>query len=112
MARKKRHKIRGTNGDDELIGTKKKNKLYGFDGDDVIDGGAGGKNKAWGGKGADTFVTRDAKGYLKIMDFEIGKDLIEFCGCASTRIEMRGDNAWILKGSTARPSVQRSSQSR
>ncbi len=105
MAGKKRRKIRGTDGDDELIGTKKKNKLYGYDGDDVIDGGAGGKNKAWGGNGADTFVTRDAKGYLKIMDFEIGKDLIEFCGCASTRIEMRGDNAWILKGSNVKAVV-------
>lgn len=50
MARKNRRKIRGTDGDDELIGTKKKNKLYGYDGDDVIDGGAGGKNKAWGGE--------------------------------------------------------------
>ena len=49
MARKKRRKIRRTDGDDELIGTKKKNRLYGYDGDDVIDGGAGGKNKAWGG---------------------------------------------------------------
>ena len=71
----------------------------------MIDGGAGGKNKAWGGNGADTFVTRDAKSYLKIMDFEIGKALIEFCGCASTRIEMRGDNAWILKGSNVKAVV-------
>lgn len=63
------------------------------------------RTRPGGGNGADTFVTRDSKGYLKIMDFEVGRDLIEFCGCASTRIEMRGDNAWILKGSTVKAVV-------
>ena len=34
---------------------------------------------------------------MKILDFEVG-DVIEFCGCRSTRVEQRGKNAWIVKG--------------
>ena len=55
--------------------------------------------KAWGGKDRDTFVTLNGgDGYLQVMDFEVG-DKIQFCGCASTRIEQRGRNAWIVKSS-------------
>ena len=56
-----------------------------------------GKFKVWGGKGRDTFVTLNGgDGYLQVMDFEVG-DKIQFCGCASTRIEQKGRNAWIVK---------------
>ena len=105
MGRKSKKKIRGTAGNDELTGTKKKNLIRGFDGDDVIASGEG-RDKAWGGKGDDIFVTVDGgKGHVKIMDFEYG-DTIEFCGCASTVIEMKGNDAWITKGEDVKAVVK------
>ena len=77
-----------------------------FEGNDKVKGGGGndiittgiGKDKAWGGPGDDLFVTENnGEGFVRIMDFEVG-DRIEFCGCLSTRIEMRGKNAYIMKG--------------
>ena len=97
MGRKSKRKIRGTSGSDELTGTKKKNFIWGYEGDDVIESGEG-KDKVWSGEGDDTIVTvNGGKGHVKVMDFELG-DRIEFCGCASTVIEMKGDDAWIMKG--------------
>ena len=56
-----------------------------------------GEFKAWGGKGHDTFIPLNGgDGYSQVMDFEVG-DKIQFCGCASTRIEQKGRNAWIVK---------------
>ena len=93
---KKRKKLSGTNGPDELTGTRRKNQVYGLAGEDVIATGEG-KYRVWGGEDNDTFKTLDGgKGFMKIMDFEVG-DTITFCGCASTRIEQRGMNAWIVK---------------
>ena len=94
---KSKIKIRGTARNDELTGTEANERLWGYEGDDLIASGEG-RDKAWGGKGKDTFVTvNDGKGFVKIMDFELG-DLIEFCGCASTRVEQRGKNVRIVKG--------------
>ena len=105
MGRKSKRRIRGTSGSDELTGTKKKDRIRGYGGDDVIESGEG-KDKAWGGEGDDVFVTVDGgKGHVKIMDFERG-DSIEFCGCASTVIEMRGDDAWITKGEDVKAVVK------
>ena len=42
---------------------------------------------------------------MTIMDFEAG-DTITFCGCASTRIEQRGKNAWIVKGDDVKAVVK------
>ncbi len=94
---KSKIKIRGTAGNDELTGTEANERVWGYDGDDLIASGEG-RDKAWGGQGKDTFVTvNDGQGFVKIMDFELG-DLIEFCGCASTRVEQRGKNVRIVKG--------------
>ena len=111
---KKKNKIRGTKRGDALLGTKKKDVVTGLGGDDVITtyggkdkvkGGKGddiittgeGMDKAWGGAGDDLFVTENGgEGHLKIMDFEAG-DSIEFCGCANTVLEQRGDDVWIVK---------------
>ena len=111
----KRKKIKGTKRADVLTGTAEKDYILGRGGDDVIStfegndkvkGGDGddiittgiGKDKAWGGTGNDLFVTENnGEGFVRIMDFEVG-DRIEFCGCLSTRIEMRGKNAYIMKG--------------
>ena len=89
-------KLRGTEGADELTGTRVKRLVYGLGGDDVI-ATEEGKYRVWGGEDDDTFKTLNGgKGYMKIMDFEAG-DTITFCGCASTRIEQRGKDAWIVK---------------
>ncbi len=102
---KKRKKLRGTNGPDELTGTRRKNQVYGLEGDDVIATGEG-KYRVWGGEDNDTFKTLDGgKGFMKIMDFEAG-DSITFCGCASTRIEQRGKNAWIVKNDDVKAVVK------
>ena len=103
--RKKLKRIRGTSGDDVLTGNNKRNRIWGYEGDDIIESGEG-KDKAYGGEGDDTFVTVDGgKGYVKIMDFKKG-DSIEFCGCASTVVEMRGGDAWIMKGDDVKAVVK------
>ena len=105
MAKKRLKKLLGTNGADELTGTKKTKRIYGRGGDDIISTPEG-VFKVWGGEDADTFKTlNDGKGYMKIMDFEVG-DTISFCGCASTRIEQRGKNAWIVKGDDVKAVVK------
>ena len=100
MAKKRRRKLRGTNGADELTGTRRKRWIYGRGGDDIISAPEG-RYRAWGGDDADTFKTLNGgKGFMRIMDFEVG-DTITFCGCASTRIEQfgkKGQHARIVKG--------------
>ena len=102
---KKKKKLIGTKRADELTGTPKQNRVYGRAGDDTISTEEG-KYKVWGGEGADTLKTLNGgKGYMKIMDFE-ADDTITFCGCASTRIEQRGKNAWIVKGDDVKAVVK------
>ena len=102
---KNRKKLRGTEGVDELTGTRRNKFVYGFGGDDLI-GTEEGRYRVWGGDGNDTFETLNGgKGYMKIMDFE-ASDTIAFCGCASTRIEQRGNNAWIVKGDDVKAVVK------
>ena len=95
-AKQSQGKLLGTPERDELIGTRNQQWVYGLGGDDVISSEAG-KYRVWGGEGIDTYVTvNDGKGYIRIMDMEPG-EVIEFCGCPSTRIEQRGKNAWVVK---------------
>ena len=102
---KNRKKLLGTEGVDELTGTRGKKLVYGFGGDDLISTEEG-RYRVFGGEGNDTFETLNGgKGYMKIMDFEAG-DIIGFCGCASTRIEQRGKNAWIVKGDDVKAVVK------
>lgn len=68
--------IDGSEGDDKLYGGSGKDALYGGAGDDVLVGGAG-KDKLWGGEGDDLFVFAPGSGCDKIMDFELGADLID-----------------------------------
>ena len=102
---KNRKKLLGTEGVDELTGTRRNKRVYGFGGDDLISTEEG-RYRVFGGEGNDTFETLNGgKGYMKIMDFEAG-DMIGFCGCASTRIEQRGKNAWIVKGDDVKAVVK------
>ena len=105
MAGKRRRKIRGTSGADELTGTPKKRSVYGLAGDDVISTEEG-RYKVYGGKGMDKFVTLNGgKGHMTIMDMEVG-ETIEFCGCASTQIEQRGKHVRIVKGDDVKAVVK------
>ena len=102
---KNRKKLRGTEGVDELTGTRSNKRVYGFGGDDLISTEEG-RYRVFGGDGNDTFETLNGgKGYMKIMDFEAG-DIIGFCGCPATRIEQRGNNAWIVKGDDVKAVVK------
>jgi Ca2+-binding RTX toxin-like protein len=101
----KNRKLRGTRGDDELTGTRRKNRVYGMGGNDSISTEEG-RYSVWGGEGEDTFNTLDGgKGYMTIMDFE-ASDTITFCGCPATRIEQRGNKAWIVKGDDVKAVVK------
>ncbi len=55
---KKRHKIKGTKGDDDLVGTPGADDANGMAGDDTIAGGDG-DDRLKGGKGADTLFGSD-----------------------------------------------------
>ena len=102
---KNRKKLLGTEGVDELTGTRRNKLVYGFGGDDLIRTEEG-RYRVFGGDGNDTFETLNGgKGYMKIMDFE-ASDTIAFCGCASTRIEQRGKDAWIVKGDDVKAVVK------
>ena len=119
MAKNKKNKMRGSKRGDDLIGTSGRDIVNGRGGDDVITtyggndkikGGKGndvitsgtGKDKVWGQGGADIFVTENGtsknpkEGYVKIMDFD-RDDIIQFCGCASAKLEQRGKNVWLVK---------------
>ena len=88
-----------------MTGTPRKRLIFGLGGDDTISAPEG-RFIVRGGEGNDTFKTLNGgKGYMKIMDFEAG-DTITFCGCASTRIEQRGKNAWIVKGDDVKAVVK------
>ena len=102
---KSRKKLRGTEGVDELTGTRRNKLVYGFGGDDLIRTEEG-RYRVFGGDGNDTFETLNGgKGYMKIMDFEAG-DMIGFCGCPATRIEQHGNNARIVKGDDVKAVVK------
>ena len=97
MGRKSK-KTFGTAGNDVLTGTKRKDRIRGYGGDDRIESGEG-NDKVWGGRGNNTFVTVDGgKGYVTIMDFKKGDNVIEFCGCASTQLVQKGRHVKIIKG--------------
>ena len=105
MGKKRKKKLFGTDGRDELTGTRKKNRIYGLDGDDLIRTEEG-KYKAWGGRGADTFETLNGgKGFLKIMDFQAG-DIVTFCGCLGTQLQQRGNDTWVVKGDDVKAVVK------
>ena len=79
--------------------------MYDFGGDFLIRTEEG-RYRVFGGDGNDTFETLNGgKGHMKIMDFE-ASDTIAFCGCASTRIEQRGKDAWIVKGDDVKAVVK------
>ena len=79
--------------------------MYGFGGDYLIRTEEG-RYRVFGGDGNDTFETLNGgKGFMKIMDFE-ERHIIGFCGCAPTRIEQRGNNAWIVKGDDVKAVVK------
>ena len=97
--------INGTQNADYLTGPKKNDLMKGLAGDDIISSGAG-NDKVWGGRGLDRFVTKGfAKGYMKIMDMEVG-EVIEYCGCPATTLKQKGKNVWITLGSDVKAVVK------
>lgn len=89
--------IKGTKKADTITGSLRSEKIWGRDGDDILDGGLGGNDKIWGGKGADRFIT-NTENTITIMDFEKGVDVIEYCGCRGTMITVEGNDAYLIKG--------------
>lgn len=68
--------IKGTKGNDYIIGSELPETIKGGKGNDVLDG-RGGADILKGGKGADTFLFRaDQTGVPTVLDFKPGKDRI------------------------------------
>ncbi|MGB3407803.1 MAG: calcium-binding protein [Jannaschia sp.] len=82
--------INGGNGNDKISGGEGKDFLVGGLGDDIISGGAG-DNRMAGGSGSDTFVfTAESTGKDKILDFELGIDIVKLNGVSVTSVEAFG----------------------
>lgn len=74
-----RDRIGGKGGNDILYGESGNDTIYGDGGDDIIRGGKGKDTlfgDARGGKGSDTFVLALGEGRDRIMDFQVGRDMI------------------------------------
>lgn len=69
-------RLHGGTGDDWLIGGGGRDRLYGGDGNDRLDGGSG-RDKLIGGAGADVFVFHANSNLDRVLDFEIGMDLVD-----------------------------------
>lgn len=78
-----RSEIRGTNGNDRLVGT---------DGDDLIFAGAGATDLLTGGAGADVFIfeaaysSNGAREVKRILDYDAETDLIDLDGAAISQV--------------------------
>ena len=96
--------IHGQKGDDRLDASR-------FSGEVELDGGAGrdvliggrARSELWGGSGADTFDLRsELSGLQMIMDFDPDVDQLRLDPTvASYRIDVRGDDLWLLTGERA-----------
>lgn len=86
----------GGNGKDFLDGGEGPDKLHGGNGKDILIGGIG-DDELNGGKGNDTFVFALGEGVDTVLDYEIGKDLIELDGLTfgDLSIGQAGDDATI-----------------
>ena len=71
--------VRGSHGDDELIGSNGNDTIQGRRGDDTIEGGAG-NDRLEGEEGDDTFLFARGHGEDSIEDFSDGEDLIVLFG--------------------------------
>ena len=96
--------IHGQKGDDRLDASR-------FSGEVELDGGAGrdvliggrARSELWGGSGADTFDLRsELSGLQMIMDFDPDVDQLRLDQTAgSYRIDVRGDDLWLMTGERA-----------
>lgn len=70
-------RLYGGDGDDRLFGNRGSDRLYGQDGDDVLNGGTG-RDLLWGGEGADSFVfvAYDNRRDI-VFDYEDGTDMLD-----------------------------------
>ena len=77
--------------------------MFGEAGRDRLTGGNG-RNRCWGGAGADVFVL-SAGGRTKVMDWQKGKDLIVVDGVASFGIVRNGSDALVVSGAGDRLAI-------
>jgi Ca2+-binding RTX toxin-like protein len=72
--------IAGMGGADRIFGGEGDDAIHGQGGNDVIDGGAGNDIMSGGLGGRDWFVLGSNTGHDRILDFEIGTDILDFRG--------------------------------
>jgi Ca2+-binding RTX toxin-like protein len=68
----------GSKFDDVLSGDYRSNIFYGWDGHDVMDGGAGGADRLFGGAGNDTLRASGARGETDVLNGGSGVDTLKF----------------------------------
>ena len=88
----KRIDIKGTTGDDELIGTAAAERIRADAGDDIIVGGSGDDILA-GGKGTDLFVFGAGDGHDVVRDLRIGEDRLLLLGIDPSAITVEHTSA-------------------
>jgi hypothetical protein len=71
--------VDGKSGNDTLTGSQFRDHLRGGAGDDTLDGRAG-NDILDGGSGRDTFVFGDGYDHDRIVNFQVGKDTLDFTG--------------------------------
>lgn len=107
-------RIGGKAGDDVLFGEDGDDRIWGDDGDDILRGGPG-NDRLFGdatsvGSGSDTFILAIGEGTDRIIDFEVGIDLIGLAdglsfdqlslsqGGRNTLVEAAGETLAIVRG--------------
>ena len=87
---------------DLLIGNSADNQLKGGKGRDILFSGAGSRNRSIGGKGKDQFwMDTGSDSFVKIMDFQKGKDLLVFdegINAANIDLRLQSKNTKIFVG--------------
>ncbi len=93
--------LRGGSDNDMIFGDGGNDKLYGDSGNDMLFGGIG-NDTLRGGGGKDIFVFEKNEGYDRILDFENGKDLLDFKGASykQLNISKSGSDVKIAWGKT------------
>lgn len=87
--------IDGNAADNTITGGDGNDRLRGKDGDDLIDG-EGGNDMLEGGAGADTFRIGPNGGLDRVLDFELGIDMLDFVGVNFADIQVVDGSAGAI----------------
>jgi Ca2+-binding RTX toxin-like protein len=101
--------VRGSDGDDSMVGNSAANQFVGNAGNDRLTGG-GGADRLEGGAGADTFIYRAASESTLgatdvITDFQHGVDKVDLSGIDAISMFLNGNQQFQFAGQGAAPGM-------